>query len=170
MGMLVVMCGGRGLLHTSVVDTKGDRHLKTGRTPPTVLSVFLNGRLSSVLSRVTHRVDDDGVASRRGAALGLNVKHVPRVLLSAASHGHASPFTFANGHFRFHTTNSSTGYTTTVVTVGTTVTGRLGRFGMSVSGLVRRKINGSRTVFHVVGRAVVTSRPVHFRNSNCSRR
>lgn len=168
--MLVVIRGGRSLLHTSVVDTKGDRHLKTGRTPPTVLSVFLNSRLSTALSRVIHRIAGSGVAPRRGAALGLNVKHVPRVLLSAASHGHASPFTFAKGHFRFHTTNSSTGYTTTVVTVGTTVTGRLGRFGTSMSGLVRRNVNGSRTVFHVLGRGVVTSRPVHFRNSNCSRR
>lgn len=168
--MLVVICGGRSLLHTSVVDTNGDRQLKTGRTPPTVLSVFLNERLSSALSRVIHRMKDDGVAPRRGAALGLNVKHVPRVLLSAASEGHASPFTFAKGHFRFHTTKSSSGYTTTVVTVGTTVTGRLGRFHTSIRGLVRRNVNGSRTVFHLLGRAVVTSRPVHFRNSNCSRR
>lgn len=168
--MLVVICGGRSLLHTSVIDTKGDRHLKTGRTPPTVLSVFLKHRLSRVLSRMITHLGSTRLAPSRGGTLRLNVKHVPTVLRSGASHGHASPFTFAKGHFRFHTTNSSTGYTTSVVIVGTTVTRRLGRFGARVSGLMGKKVRRRRTLCGMLGRAVVTSRGVHFRNSNCSRR
>lgn len=164
------MCRRGNLLGTSVVDTAGTRHLKTGRTPPTVVSSFLNGRLARILSRVRRDNGSSLISLTNGRKVGLSVPRVPRLLVSGASHGHASPFTFANGHFRFHTMNSRTGYTDTVVTLGTTITRRLTQFGRSISTLVRGNRPGVSTVVRVVHHCVGRYGPIHFSNGNCSSR
>lgn len=170
MGALVTICRRGKLLGTSVSDTAGTRHLNTGRTPPTVVSSFLKGRLSRMLSRVRGDAGSGLVDLDNGRKVGLSVPRVPRLLVSGASHGHASPFTFAKGHFRFHTMNSRTGYTSTVVTLGSTMTSRLTGFGGSISTLVRGKRPGISTVLRVVHKCVGRYGTVRFSNGNCDSR
>lgn len=169
-GALVTICRRGKLLGTSVSDTAGTRQLKTGRTPPTVVSSFLNGRLSRMLRRVRRDAGSSLMDLDNGRKVGLSVPRVPRLLVSGASHGHASPFTFAKGHFRFHTINSRTGYTDTVVTLGSTVTTRLGVFGGSMSALVRGNRPGISTVLRMVHGCVGRYGTVRFSNGKCDSR
>lgn len=170
MGALVTICHRGKLLGTSVVDTAGARHLNNRRTPPTVVSSFLKARLDGILSRLRRDAGSSLISLNNGRKVGLSVPRVPRLLVSGASHGHASPFTFAKGHFRFHTPNSRTGYTDTVVTLGATMTRRLVRFGGRMSRLVRRKRPGVSTVVRIIHGYVGRYGPVHFSNGNCDSR
>ncbi len=145
-----------------ITNTNGSRHLNTRRTPPTIISVFVNSRLRRILSTVRNK---GRCSDQRGALVGVNMRALPEFSGSAASEGEADPFTFADGGFRFEVLNSSISITRPGAVVGATITSILGSFtsGLRDAGSFRNALGS------VVGAIVGGRGHVVFGNGNCSR-
>ncbi len=155
--------GRRSLLHVSITATNGSRHLNNRRTPPTVVSVFLNRRLAGLLASIT---GNDQRGGARHIGVGINARVVPRFGGSGTSQGHASPFTFANGGFRFEVLNSTSSVSSAGIVVGAVITSI---FGACTSHL-RNTTSVSARIDLVIGSTVSGRGHVVFGNSNCSTR
>lgn len=150
------------LLERSTTSPKGSRELKTGRTPPTVVSVFLKRRLRSIIRRL---VDAKRTARDLGnKGLRANMDALPSLFGSTASEGEASPFTFAKGGFRFHVIKSESSVTGPGVMLGAVIT----RTFTSTYSVLRGTSSFSLTMRSLVGRCLARGREVVFGKGKCS--
>lgn len=152
------------LLHRSTTSIKGSRELNNRRTPPTIVSMFLKRRLRSILRRLI----DAKATARDGGKDGLraNIGALPSFVGSTASHGHASPFTFAKGGFRFHVINSESSVSTYGMILGAVATRMFGRMYSHLRGTPSFRL----TMRSLVGRCTASRRGVMFGKGNCTPR
>ena len=156
------------VLRACIASAGNDHRLGANEAPPAIISVFVGGYLSNVLSEIKERVSAK-FDEQDEAILKLDLhRSIPELLLDNTDRNRTSPFAFTGNKFEFRAVGSSANCANPMTVLNTIIAETLKQFKKDVDALIEKGEKKEIAIMHVIREYIVTSDKVLFEGDGYS--
>ncbi|KIC89806.1 glutamine synthetase III [Flavihumibacter sp. ZG627] len=156
------------VLRACIASAGNDHRLGANEAPPAIISVFVGGYLSNVLSEIKERVSAK-FDEQDEAILKLDLhRSIPELLLDNTDRNRTSPFAFTGNKFEFRAVGSSANCANPMTVLNTIMAETLKQFKKDVDGLIEKGEKKEIAIMHVIREYIVASDKVLFEGDGYS--
>lgn len=156
------------LLRASIMNASNQYRLGGHEAPPSIFSVFLGTEVSKMLEVMEKSVTDTKMKPDEKTALKLNIGRIPEIILDTTDRNRTSPFAFTGNRFEFRAVGSSTNCASALIVLNSIVANQLIKFKNEVDVLIEKGIHKDESIFRVLKKLIVASKPVIFNGDGYS--
>lgn len=156
------------VLRACIASAGNDHRLGANEAPPAIISVFVGGYLSNVLSEIKERVSAK-FDEQDEAILKLDLhRSIPELLLDNTDRNRTSPFAFTGNKFEFRAVGSSANCANPMTVLNTIIAETLKQFKKDVDALIEKGEKKEIAIMHVIREYIVASDKVLFEGDGYS--
>ncbi|MBR1799791.1 MAG: glutamine synthetase III [Bacteroidales bacterium] len=150
------------LLKASIISATNAHRLGGHEAPPSIISVFLGGQLSSILDQLEHADKEQAIIFDDKRHMQLGVTHIPEVLVDNTDRNRTSPFAFTGNRFEFRAVGSSANCGCAMIAINTAVAAQLRAFRAEVDEKIASGEQKEHAIFEVLKRYIHESKAIRF--------
>jgi len=156
------------LLRASIVSLGNEERLGGNEAPPSIMSVFLGSKITSMLDKIEERVTDKKMSPDEKAEIKIDIGKIPEILLDNTDRNRTSPFAFTGNRFEFRAVGSSANCASPLIVLNTVVADQLIKFKKEVDLLIKKNIKKDEAIFQVLRKYIVGSKKIRFEGDGYS--
>ncbi len=151
-----------GLLKASIISATNAHRLGANEAPPAIVSSFLGGQLSSLLTALEESDDDELFNLKGKQAFTLDVPQIPELSLDNTDRNRTSPFAFTGNRFEFRAVGSQANCAAAQIVLNTAMAEALTNFKQRVDALIAEGVETNKAIVRVLREDIKTCKPIIF--------
>lgn len=150
------------LLRASIVSAGNEYRLGANEAPPSIISVFLGGKLTQILDEIEKRIHTQAMTPDEKTEIKLDIGKIPELLLDNTDRNRTSPVAFTGNRFEFRAVGASENPASTLIVLNTAVANQLDSFFEQVEELRKQGFKKDEAILQIIRKIIIESKKVRF--------